>query len=51
MSREIENMKTAFRKARIEGAEMLESGRISWEDFSFVMLGFEQELRSLGVEI
>ncbi len=41
----------AFRKARIEGEQMLSEGRISWEDYAFVMAGFETELVSLGVDL
>ncbi len=41
----------AFREARIEGEQMLEAGRISWEDFCFVMLGYEEQLRGLGVDL
>ncbi len=45
----VELVKKAFREARIEGENMLEAGRISWEDFCFVMLGYEEQLRGLGV--
>jgi len=41
----------AFRKARIDGEKMLEAGRITWEQFSFLMLGFEAELKNNGVKI
>ncbi len=51
MTREIENITGAFRKARKEGAKMLEDGRITWEDFSFVMIGFEDDLKKAGVEL
>jgi len=50
MSREIENTRTAFRKARKEGSEMLEQERITWDDFSFVMAGYEEHLKNLGVD-
>ena len=48
MSRERETITKAFRKARIEGEQMLESGRITWEDFVFIMVGYEEQIRQLG---
>lgn len=51
MSRQREGIIKAFRKARIEGEQMLEAGRISWADFSFVMLGFEEQLKAAGVDL
>jgi len=51
MSREIENVTAAFKKARIEGNQMLSSGRITWEDFVFIMVGFEDQLRRLGKSV
>ena len=49
--RKRENIIRAFRKARIEGERMLIQGRITWEDFSFVMCGFEEQLKAAGVEL
>ena len=51
MSREIENVTAAFGKARKEGVKMLSQGRITWEDYTFVMVGFETQLRALGVDL
>jgi len=51
MSREIENVTAAFGKARKEGEQMLKSGRITWDDFVFVMIGFEEQLRQLGKSV
>jgi len=48
MSREIENTTKAFRKARGEGEQMMSEGRLCWEDFVFIMVGFEEQLRALG---
>jgi hypothetical protein len=48
MSREIENTIASFRRARIEGEQLLQQGRISWEDFAFVMVGFEEQIRNMG---
>ena len=51
MSRERENKIKAFRKARIDGEKLLSQGKITWEEFCFVMLGFEQKLRDSGVHL
>jgi len=51
MSREIENLKHAFSKARIEGEAMLKDGRITWEMFCDVMKSFENDLRNRGVKV
>jgi hypothetical protein len=40
----------AFRKARIVGEHLLSTGKISWEQFEFTMLGFELQLRGMGVD-
>jgi len=47
----IEQVINAFRKARLEGEELLRQERISWEDYAFVMLGFEAELRALEEDL
>ena len=47
----VEQVKKAFREARIAGEQLLEAGRITWEQFSFVMLGYETQLRSMGVNL
>jgi hypothetical protein len=47
----VEEIIKAFHKARIEGEKKLFRGEISWEDYGFVMLGFEHELRGLGVHL
>jgi len=49
--RDRENCINAFRKARIKGEELLSQGKITWEEFCFVMLGFEQDLRDSGVQL
>uniref|UniRef100_A0A6H1ZJ30 Uncharacterized protein n=1 Tax=viral metagenome TaxID=1070528 RepID=A0A6H1ZJ30_9ZZZZ len=48
MSREIENTTKAFRKARGEGEQMMSEGRLCWEDFVFIMVGYEEQIRQLG---
>jgi len=51
MTRDREKCINAFRKARIEGEKLLSQGKITWEEFCFVMLGFEQKLRDSGVHL
>ncbi len=45
---EIENITAAFRKARQEGEKMLSDGRLCWEDFCFIMRGYENQLQAVG---
>jgi hypothetical protein len=45
----VKDVQKAFHKARIVGEQKLKKGEISWDDFAFVMLGFEAKLRSMGV--
>lgn len=51
MSNEVEQVKKAFAKARIEGAKLLEAGIIDWESYEFTMIGFELKLKSMGVSL
>ncbi len=51
MSNEVEQVKKAFHDARIAGEKMLNEGTITWDDFEFVMVGFEMQLKSLGVKL
>lgn len=44
----IEDLSKAFREARIVGQKLLEQGRITWEGYAAVMIGFEEKLRSMG---
>ncbi len=41
----------AFREARIAGEQLLQQGKISWDEFAFIMLGYEQALRELGEDL
>ena len=41
----------AFRESRIVGEQKLSRGEITWDEYVFVMLGFETRLRSLGVQL
>ncbi len=47
----VEQIKKAFREARIAGEKKLSRGEITWEDFCFVMVGFEQQLREMGLSL
>ncbi len=47
----VEQVKKAFREARIAGEQMLSNGHITWEEYAFIMVGFEQELRKLGADL
>ncbi len=44
----VEDISKAFRQARIVAEKLLEKGRITWEGYSVVMIGFEEKLKSLG---
>ena len=54
VQRGIENMESvtdvinAFRKARIVGWKLLEEGRITWEGYIAVLIGFEEKLKIMG---
>ena len=41
MSRERENLIHSHRKARREGCEKLQKGEITFDEYAFVMAGFE----------
>ncbi len=45
----IKDVQKAFHKAVIEGEKLLSQGKITWDEYTFVMLGFEAKLRSMGV--
>ena len=45
----VEAVKKAFRESRIAGEQKLSRGEIAWEEYTFVMLGFEAKLQSMGV--
>ena len=50
MSRERENIIKAFRRARREGAELLSQGKITFDEYTFVVAGFELQLEKIGVD-
>lgn len=47
----VEDILTAFRETRIVGEKLLEQGRITWESYAIVMIGFEEKLKSMGQAI
>jgi hypothetical protein len=47
----VESVKKAFHKARIEGEQLLSQRKITWDEYAFIMLGFEAKLRSMGVNL
>jgi len=47
----VEQVKKAFREARIAGEKLLSAGKITWEQFSFTMLGYEARLKAMGVNL
>lgn len=47
----VESVKKAFHKAVIEYEQLLRMGKITFEDFQGLMLSFEAELTTVGVNI
>jgi hypothetical protein len=47
----VEQIKKSFRESRIAGEKLLEQGKITWEQFSFTMIGFELKLKVMGVNL
>ena len=48
---DIQQVRKAFRKARIDGEILLSQGKISWDEYAFSMVGFELVLRELGDDL
>ncbi len=44
----VKDVSKAFRQARIVGEKLLEQGKINWESYAAMMIGFEEKLKSLG---
>lgn len=44
----VKDISKAFREARIVGEKLLEQGRITWEGYAAVMIGFEEKLKNMG---
>jgi hypothetical protein len=47
----IEQVKKAFREARIAGEQLLNQGKITWDEYAATMVGFELILKELGVDL
>lgn len=47
----VEQVKKAFREARITDEKLLNAGKITWEDFAFTMIGFELSLKTMGEDL
>ncbi len=47
----VEQIKKAFREARITGEQLLNAGKITWVDFAATMVGFELTLKEMGVSL
>ncbi len=43
----VKDISNAFREARIAGEKLLEQGKITWESYAIVMIGFEEKLKSM----
>lgn len=46
----VEDIEKGFRQARIVGEELLRKGKMTWDSFAALMIGFEQKLRAMGQE-
>jgi hypothetical protein len=44
----VKDISKAFIQARIVGEKLLEQGRITWESYAIVMIGFEEKLKTMG---
>ncbi len=51
MNNNVGQIKKAFHESRIVGEQMLSRGEITWEDYAFTMLGYELQLKSMGVNL
>ena len=47
----IQQVRKAFREARIAGEQLLSQGKITWDEFAFTMLGFEFTLKEMGDDL
>ena len=45
----IKDVQKAFHKAVIAGEKKLAKGEMTWNEYAFVMLGYEAKLQSMGV--
>ncbi len=47
----VDEVEKAFHKARIENEQLLLNGQIRYCDYVEIMLGFEAQLRDMGVDL
>lgn len=47
----VEQIKKAFREARIAGEKLLSQGKITWDEYAAMMIGFELTLKEMGVSL
>lgn len=47
----IQQVRKAFREARIVGEKLLSAGKITWDEFVFTMVGYELILREMGEDL
>ncbi len=47
----IQQVRKAFREARIAGEQMLSAGKITWDEYADTMVGFEFVLREMGEDL
>jgi len=45
----IKDVQKAFHEAVVLGEKKLSKGEITWNEYAFVMLGYETKLQSMGV--
>ncbi len=47
----VESIKKAFHESRIASEQLLNDGKITWDEFAFIMIGFELQLKEMGVNL
>ncbi len=47
----VESAKKAFHEALITGEQMLPQGKIIWDEYAFITVGFELTLKEMGVNL
>ncbi len=48
---EIDMISKAFHETRVEGEQLLMEGKIRYCDYAEMMIGFEAQLREMGVDL
>ncbi len=47
----VEQVKKAFHEARIAGEQLLNQGKITWDEYAATMVGYELILKNMGVNL